>query len=381
MNYNNRIFHLTDDFSPQSGVTGMITQLDRYLAGKGWTSTVLLPEGQWNPPPRDNFITFPLVLGGMWSFPWGLKSYLQESTREPGAVFHLHGVWMGFQWLAARTAQRQKVSVLLSPHGMLNRWHLRYLGFKEIRKLVYWHTVAYRTFQRVQVIHAVTPRERDELAKWFPDQRIAIIPNALDLEEMDHLLAETGNAASPSFDEPYVLFLGRLHPVKGIELLIEAFGRSIKGSQHKFRLLIVGPDSDPVYSDKLKALVGQLGLGSRVTFWGPARGAQKVGLYRHAWVFCAPSQVEVMGLVNLEAAAVRAPVVTTYETGLCGWEEGGGILVHPRVEDLSRALTQAFSWSERERFDRGQQLRRLVEKRYSWQAVGPQWLELYANLA
>ena len=133
---------------------------------------------------------------------------------------------------------------------------------------------------------------------------------------------------------------------------------------------------------KLKSLVRLLGVEEKVIFLGPVFGPQeKLSLYRHAWAFCAPSQTEVMGLVNLEAASAQLPVVTTHETGLCGWEEGGGILVHPRVEELSRALKQVFSWSESERQDRGQKLRQLVERRYSWQAVGPQWLELYASLA
>jgi len=87
-----------------------------------------------------------------------------------------------------------------------------------------------------------------------------------------------------------------------------------------------------------------------------------------------------MGLVNLEAAAAQLPVVTTHETGLDDWEEGGGVLIHPRVEELSRALKRVFSWSENERQERGCKLRQLVERRYSWQAVGPQWLELYAGL-
>jgi glycosyltransferase involved in cell wall biosynthesis len=111
--------------------------------------------------------------------------------------------------------------------------------------------------------------------------------------------------------------------------------------------------------------------------FGPQK---KLSLYRHAWAFCAPSQTEVMGLVNLEAASVQLPVVTTHETGLWDWEDGGGLLVHPRVEELSRALKQVFSWSDRERRDRGQKLRQLVERRYSWQAVGLQWLKFYATL-
>jgi glycosyltransferase involved in cell wall biosynthesis len=379
MSGTSRIFHLTDDFSPQSGVTGMITQLDRYLAAKGWASTVVVPQGERRPAPPNNFVTFPLAWGGVWRFPRGLKSYLREMGREPGVVFHLHGVWMGFQWLAARAAQRYRTPLLLSPHGMLNRWHLRHLGFQELRKIIYWHTIAYRAFCQIPVIHAITSRERDELAGWFPGQSITVIPNALDLEEMDRLQSKAGEEAPPPGDEPYILFLGRLHPVKGIELLIEAFARSIADSR-RFRLLIVGPDSDPGYTAGLKALVGKLGLENRVGFRGAVGGAQKVALYRHAWAFCAPSRTEVMGLVNLEAASLKIPVVTTHETGLSDWQEGGGVLVPPQVEALSRALKQVFSWSASERQDRGEKLRQLVERRYSWEAVGPQWLELYASL-
>ena len=361
----------------------MILQLTRYLASQGLATTILTAEGRVSlAPPDVNLVKFPLAARGVWRWPQGLKSYLQQLPRLQGPILHLHGVWMGFQRVAARVASAQKVPVLLSPHGMLNRWHLRHLGFKELRKLIYWRTVAYPAFRSIPLIHAVTPRERDELATWLPGQGIKVIPNAIDLEAMDSLLANAGEEASPPGDEPYLLFLGRLHPVKGIALLIEAFAKAIAGTKYKFRLLIVGPESDPAYVAQLKSLVRLLGVEEKVIFLGPVFEPQKkLSLYRHAWAFCAPSQTEVMGLVNLEAASMELPVVTTHETGLGGWEEGGGLLVHPQVEELSRALRQVFSWSESERQDRGQKLRRLVERRYSWQAVGPQWLELYSSLA
>jgi glycosyltransferase involved in cell wall biosynthesis len=378
-----QVFHITDDFSPESGITSMILQLTRYLASQGLASTILTAEGRVSLMPSDvNLMKFPLVAKGVWRWPQGLKSYLQRLPRVKGQILHLHGVWMGFQWVAARQANRQSTPVLLSPHGMLNRWHLRHIGFRELRKLIYWRTVAYPAFRPIPLIHAVTPRERDELATWLPGQGIKVIPNAIDLESMDSLLANAGEEVSPLVDEPYLLFLGRLHPVKGIDLLISAFAKAIAGINSKFRLLIVGPESDPAYVAELKSLVRLLGVEEKVTFLGPVFGPQKkLSLYRHAWAFCSPSQTEVMGLVNLEAASAELPVVTTHETGLGGWEEGGGILVHPQVEPLSRALKQVFSWSERERQDRGQKLRQLVERRYSWQAVGPQWLELYSGFA
>lgn len=360
----------------------MVMDLTRYLVGQGWASTILtLAGGVSSGPAEVNLIKFPLVPGGVWRFPRGLKSYLQQLTRLDGPILHLHGIWMGFQWSAARVALQQKTLILLSPHGMLNNWHFRNRGFKELRKLIYWRTVAYPAFEHISLIHAVTPRERDELAHWFPGQTIRVIPNAIDLEAMDALLANAEEGSSPLIDEPYILFLGRLHPVKGLDLLIEAFAKCNREIKYKFRLLIVGPESDPLYAAKLKSQVRLLGVEEKVSFLGPVFGPQeKLSLYRHAWAFCAPSQTEVMGLVNLEAASAQLPVVTTHGTGLWDWEEGGGLLVHPQVEDLSRALKQVFSWSDRERRDRGQKLRQLVERRYAWQAVGPQWLALYAGL-
>ena len=286
----------------------MITQLTRYLAGQGWATTILSPDKPASPIPSDvNLVKFPLVMGEVWRSPRGLKSYLQLVSQSSGPILHLHGVWMGFQWVAARVAYRQSTPVLLSPHGMLNSWHLKQRGFKALRKLIYWRTVAYPAFRHIPLIHAVTPRERDELAEWFPGQGIEVIPNAIDVEAMDYLGSNPGDNSAPVIDEPYVLFLGRIHPVKGIDLLIQAFAKAMQGIKCKFRLIIAGPSSDPAYTAKLQSLVSLSGVEGQVTFLGPVVGPQnKLSLYRHAWAFCAPSQTEVMGLVNLEAASARA---------------------------------------------------------------------------
>lgn len=221
-------------------------QLTRYLAVRGWASTILTPAGRARAGPGEaNLVHFPLIPAGGWRFPRGLKAYLRQLNRIDGPILHLHGVWMGFQWSAARAARQQKIPALLSPHGMLNRWHLRHIGFKELRKLIYWRALAYPAFRHIPLIHAVTPRERDELATWLPGQGIQVIPNAIDLEATDHLRANAGNESAPPVDEPYVLFLGRLHPVKGIDLLIEAFAQCMRESTRRFRLLIAGPESDP----------------------------------------------------------------------------------------------------------------------------------------
>ena len=320
---------------------------------------------------------FPLLPGGNpWRYAPDFARYLESGAVDSGDILHLHGVWGAPQWQAARYAARRGVPAVLSAHDMLSPWHWQDGRLRRLKKQLYWRLLAYPAFRRLTLVHAITPQERDELAAQFPGVRLAVIPNAIDLEEADAALAAPEVPAA--VEGPYLLFLSRLHPKKGLDLLLTAFARA--RNRGEMRLLIVGPDWSPAYTSRLKALARSLGLEERVRFMGPVFGAGKWQLYRQAQAFCLPSHSEVVGLVNLEAAAAGTPVITTHETGLADWEQGGGLLVHPRVEELTRALEAAFSWTESERADRGRALRQLVERRYSWEAVGPRWLELYGTL-
>jgi glycosyltransferase involved in cell wall biosynthesis len=375
------IFQIDEDYSPShAGITTVVAQLSGYLAGQGIPTTILTAgEGSKPTAAGVDLVKFPLSrFGRRWRYPVGMKAYLKEVARTPGALFHLHGPWCAPQWLGSLTARRFRVPALLSPHSALEPWFWHYGSIQRLRYQAYWRLLAYPVFRHLAIIHAITATERDNLAKLFPGQRLELIHNAINLAEADEALATANSEPTLETSCRYLLFLGQLHPKKGIDILIKSFSQVCEGRD--FRLLIVGPDKSSQYSSYLKALVTELGLVSRVRFMGPIYGPQKWQLYRNAWAVCFPSYSEVIGLVNLEAAAVSTPVVTSYNTGLLDWEEGGGILVYPRVEDLTRALQQILSWSDSERQDRGRQLRRLVERRYSWEAVGPQWSNLYSDL-
>jgi glycosyltransferase involved in cell wall biosynthesis len=96
-------------------------------------------------------------------------------------------------------------------------------------------------------------------------------------------------------------------------------------------------------------------------------------------VMAVPSHSEVVGLVNLEAAAELLPTITTHQTGLFDWELGGGILIQPSVAELRASLEEVAIWSDDERHQRGLSSRELVLKRYSWKAVLPAWMSLYRS--
>lgn len=375
------IFQIDEDHSPgHAGITAVVSQLSGYLASQGVPTTILTAgEGSMPTATGVEIVKFPLSrFGRRWRYPMGMKAYLEEVARTPGIIFHLHGPWCAPQWLAALTAKRFQVTALLSPHSALEPWFWQHSSIRWLRYQAYWRTLAYPVFRHLAVIHAITAAERDNLAKLFPGQRLVLIQNAINLAEADEALTAPNSEPILEAEGRYLLFLGQLHPKKGVDLLIKSFSQVCEGRD--FRLLIVGPDKSLQYSSYLKALVNELGLASRVSFLGPIYGPRKWQFYRNAWALCFPSHSEVVGLVNLEAAAVSTPVVTSYHTGLFDWEEGGGILIHPRVEDLTQALEQVLSWSNSEQQERGRRLRQLVESRYSWEAVGPQWSNLYSEL-
>jgi glycosyltransferase involved in cell wall biosynthesis len=376
------VFQVDEDYSPShAGITAVVSQLSGYLGSQGVPTTIVTAgEGSMPTATGVDLVKFPLGrFGRRWRYPMGMKTYLDDVARAPGIIFHLHGPWCAPQWLAGLTAKRLRLPALLTAHGVLEPWHWRHGLARRVRYLAYWYTMAYPVFRHLPLIHAITTGERDNLARLFPGQRLEIIPNAVNLAEIDGALAVEAPDSTVKVEGRYFLFLGQLHPKKGIDLLIKAFSQICKGQD--FRLVIVGPDRTPEYTRELKALARELGLAPpRINFLGPVYGLQKWQLYRGAWAVCFPSHSEVVGMVNIEAAAAGTPVVTTHATGLADWEEGGGLLVHPKVEDLTRALKQVVAWGDSERQARGSQLRQLVERRYSWEAVGPRWLSLYDEL-
>ena len=311
-----------------------------------------------------------------WRYAPRYRAICEELIRERGIdVVHVHGAWMHPQLAAVRSAHRLGVPTVLTNHGLV-QWALRqpdWIG--AIKKRLYMTLVREALFHKVTVHHAITPLDRESIQAFFPRARIEIIPNFIDVQKLDsHLTRANGQRG-----EPYMLYLGRLHPTKGIDLLIEAFGRA--GLARDWRLVLVGPIVNKTYEDRLRALIAASPLADRIEIrkpvWDPVA---KYCLMRDAWITVVPSHTEVVSLVNLEASACFTPTITTTGTGLTDWADGGGLLVEPHLGPLAEALSEAARWSDRERHERGLASRRLIEQRYSSTAVMPRWMDLYRSL-
>lgn len=375
-----RILQITEDHSAENtGITSAVDALVRQVQPV-LPQTVLSTGSAAVPlPPGASGIQLPI--GGGVRRAWRAASAAQVLSQQvqQADVVHLHGIWMWVQWAAARAAIQQHKPFLLSLHGMLEPWiWQRQHWIHQIKKKLYWQSVAYPVFQHASLIHAIHPREAQNLKTYFPTLPIRVISPSLDLQAIDHICASTAPDPNP---EPYILFLGRIHPVKGIDLLIRAFAQL---DTPGVRLKIAGPTSprESAYADQVHKLVVDTGLEGRVEFLGAVQSHQKWDLLRNAWVFCLPSHSEVIGMVNLEAAACRTPVITTRATGIPPtWIEAGGFLVETSVTALADAMQQALQWTSQERCARGENLHHLIETTYSWKATSALWVELYQQLS
>ena len=333
-------------------------------------------------PPGTVIETTP-VTGNRLLLSWRYSPHYADAVRRlisscGISVVHVHGTWMYPQFAAVLGARAQKIPIILTNHGLLEREALQSPGpLGALKKRTYLNVMDRPLFRKVDIFHAISVLNRDMLHKLFPWARVEYIPNSIDLDAID---ATAGGYRRSGNIEPYVLFVGRLAPEKGVDLLIQAFG--VADIPPDSKLLLVGPIESESYAAYLRRLVSASPRKERIEWHGPVWDeAEKIRLMTDAWFVAAPSRSEVLGLVNLEASACRTPTVTTFNTGLFDWSDGGGVLIEPNVATLEQTLTNAMAWDDAERAQRGEASRKLVADRYSTWITGPRWLELYAALS
>lgn len=375
------ILHVTESHElAAGGVSTVVDGLMRFLVSRGHRVGLICTGKQPMTPPPG--VTWRSVPPGGLGKPWGASSALPSALDAlfdefNPEVVHLHGAWRSAQWLAARAARKRNLPFVMSFHGMLEPYHWNERGILQLlTKRLYWRLLGRPMFSDAACVHAVTNLERQHLGMLLGDSGFTVIPNLVDLSRVDRALAKPG--VNPTQTYRRLGFCGRLHPKKGVELLIQAFENLAPSPP--WDLWLAGPDDDGRYGRTLRALVLQSNLRDRIRFVGPVYGETKWTFLRNLWVAVVPSFSEAIGLVNLEAAACGTPTITTSATGLEQWDRGGGLLIEAEVEALTDALRDVVSWTDAERKARGANARAFVEANYSWERVGPRWVSLYERV-
>lgn len=290
----------------------------------------------------------------------GYAPRLDETLRRAGLdLLHLHGIWTDPSRAASRWARSTGRPLVISPHGMLNPWILRHGRWKKaVARLAYER----RSWGRASAFHALTEAERHDIERGIGRFGLAtVIPNAV-------------QPAPPSNVErsPNFLYLGRIHPMKNVEALVDAWTAMPPPSEA--RLVIAGWGR----AEHVASLTRKLAQASQAEFVGPQFGAAKLALLREARFLCLPSHGEGLPMAILEAWAEGTPTLMSRH---CHLDEGfaarAAIDCGTRVDEIAAALRQALAadWGAMS----GGALD-LVRDLYSTQTVGVRWKSLYDRL-
>jgi glycosyltransferase involved in cell wall biosynthesis len=298
-----------------------------------------------------------------------LKVLVRESL-ENVEWFHGHGlyVWTN-HWLGGEARRRAK-PLVYHPHGFFDPWILR--RSKRLKRVAHW------LFEDQNIAHvswwrALSSKEAEQIrAVIGPKANVRIIPNGIDLDEVDHVADNTFNPAQHPWTNRRkprrLLFLSRIHPKKGLDLLVSAWALLAKEFPD-WELLITGPDEGG-YQGTVERMIRAADAANSCWIHPAVTGAEKHALFRTADLFVLPSYSEGFPMAVLEAAAHGVPVVQTTE---CNFPEltavGAAWQCQPEKADLERALRAALAADDLERRERGQAGRGLVMKNYSWQSV------------
>lgn len=281
---------------------------------------------------------------------------------------HSHGIWSPFSHQATLLCYKSGIPLIVSPHGMLTPWAMAYRKWK---KMAAWYLYQRRDLRYATAFHATAFSEAEDIRRLGFRQPIAVIPNGV--EAIPESPLQPDQVVLPK-NKKCVLFLSRIHPKKGLSILLQAWAR-IKPDD--WELVIAGIDASG-YQQQIELLANSLGVGGSVRFVGPLYGADKDTAYRRADLFVLPSYSENFGMVVAEALQYRVPVITTtgtpwqeLNTKRCGW------WIEPNEEALWIAIKEAISLLPHERMCMGERGEELVTKEYCWQKIVEKMLQFY----
>lgn len=308
-------------------------------------------------------------------------------------------LWKYPSWAALQWAERTGKPMMAAPHGSLDAWALRNAAWK---KRIAAALFKNRQLHKATCLRALCQSEADAFRAYGLTQPIAIIPNGVEIPEESK--GERLKAKGENEGRKTLLFLGRIHPKKGLPNLIRALKKALDARPStldscKWQLVIAGWDQEG-HEAELIQLCQELGLsfshkmhttdspsGFRfqfsgfsddVIFCGAAFGKEKEELLRGADAFILPSFSEGLPMSVLEGWAYGLPVVMTPECNLPeGYAADAAIRIETSAESIAEGLSTLFSMNDADLISMGAKGRALVEERFTWKTVASQMREVY----
>jgi glycosyltransferase involved in cell wall biosynthesis len=298
-----------------------------------------------------------------------MYQWINEQVKvEKKYLIHNHGMWQMNSVYPGRLSSKYNIPYIVSPRGAFSVWAMKH---GSIFKSIFWNFLQKPSFKNVACFHATALSEYYDIRRLGFKQPVAIIPNGIDIP--NYFKKNDKNSRT-------VLFLGRIHEVKGIDLLLRAWMK-LYPLFPDWNLKIVGGDSgfhsSSGYLNKMKALSHDLKL-KRVEFVGPKFGSDKWSEYANADIYVLPTYSENFAITVAEALASGTPCIVTKGAPWAELEKyDAGKWIDIGENPLTIALTELMNKDILELRQMGLNGRNWVEKDFSWLKVAQEMKDVY----
>lgn len=344
-----RLLHIISSVDPHGGgpIEG-IRQRGLFLQNLGHQVEVL----SLDDPAQPHVAAYPLpvhAVGPSWrSFGYNrrISPWLQQHARDYDHII-IHGLWRYHGHAASRTLRGMGVPYHIFTHGMLDPWFKHTYPLKHLKKWPYWLLAEYHVLRHARHVFFTSEEERLRARESFY------------LYKANEVVVPYGTSPPPTKSEPYksrffaanphladkhlLLYLSRIHPKKGCDILIEAFA-GIAKEHPSVHLLMAGP-GDPAVIDALKAIATRHGIQERLTWLGMVKGDDKWDAFMAANAFVLPSHQENFGIAVAEALGCGLPVLISNKINI--WREissdDAGLVEEDTLEGTRANLQKWFS--------------------------------------
>jgi glycosyltransferase involved in cell wall biosynthesis len=324
--------------------------------------------------PHDSTV-FRTVGPGLLGFSLEMEKCAVSGSASNFQLVHQHGVWLALSRVTNRWRSKFDRPTVVTPHGMLEEFVLKQSKWKKRMALLAY---GMNNLRNAACLQATAEPEAISLRRFGLRNPIAVMPNGISeewLESRGERQRFRKRFSIPQ-ERRLLLFLSRVHPIKGLPMLIEALAK-LNHKLDDWLLVIAGPDTVG-HRQALEQQIEKSALSGRIIFVGSLHGSDKRDAFAAADVFVLPTHSENFGIVVAEALGAGVPVITTKGAPWedlriynCGW------WVHASVDAIRDALQEATRCPKEELTAMGQRGRTLVSEKYTRHKVAEQSLQLY----
>jgi glycosyltransferase involved in cell wall biosynthesis len=363
-----KILQLVHTLDPSvGGVAAAVLALSRGLARRGHKLDIVVLDDSASPWLVDIALPIHALGAGLTSYRYSSKllPWLKKQGRDYDRVI-VNGIWQYLSFAAWRRYAGSSIPYYVFPHGMLDPWFKETFPLKHLKKWLYWPWAEYRVLRDAAAVIFTSEEERSQARKsfWLYRCREKVSPLGVEAPPISSNAKLEFLSRYPQLQNTRIfLFLGRLHPKKGCDMLLEAFAQM--RSNDSISLILAGPDQVGWESD-LRRQVTRLNLTNRVVFTGMLEGSMKQGAFANAEAFVLPSHQENFGISVVEALAASVPVLVSNRVNI--WREieadRAGYVESDDLAGTTRLLQNWIGTAPAEREMVRQNARRCFEQRF-----------------